>query len=120
MRNAHDVVIVPGVPRDTVAAVLRQTGAALVYLAAGAIRVEELRHIQRHEHLLDVPEQCDPRWRHVGPRDLARPEDFFHPLATITDSPDNGTDVVARDPHAGLSLWPRFPEVVERVAFGTA
>jgi len=104
-RNAHDVVVVPWVSRETVAVVLRPTGAALVSLAAGAILVEELRPIQWHEHLLDVPEHVAPRWRHVGPRDLARPEDFFPPLATLTYSP---------------GLWPRFPQVGERVAFGPA
>ena len=47
-----------------------------------------------------APEDGVTRGVHVGPRDLAWPDDLLSPLVAFAGGSDNGREVVARESHA--------------------
>ena len=62
LRKAPDVLVVPRFPRETMAAMLRRTGAFMVCRVASVLLTAELETRHGHEHLPDVPEDGIAQW----------------------------------------------------------
>ena len=69
LQNAPGVLVVTRVKRETVTAILRQTGACMVFRVTAVLRAVEISSLQVHEQLLDVTEHGVSSLCHIGQHD---------------------------------------------------